>query len=71
MPSEITLAPIVTAEEAAAFLRCSSRTVQRLCNVGALRFCKAGNRYRINRDSLLQYAGCGLDAQGQEARWTA
>lgn len=66
MTDTTALAQIVTAEEAAAFLRCSTRTVQRLCKEGALRFCKAGNRYRIVRESLLSYAGCGADAPRAE-----
>lgn len=50
-------APILSAEEAAGFLNCSARTVARLCSRGELVACRAGNRWRINRDALLRFAG--------------
>ena len=53
------LKPILTAAEAAEVLRTTPRTIQRLCNEGAIVSCRAGNRYRINRDSLLRYVGLG------------
>lgn len=51
------LPPIIGIEQAAHVLGCSGRTVARMCERGILKYCKAGNRYRINRDSLLAYAG--------------
>lgn len=60
------LPPILTAAEAAQLLCTSVRTVQRLCNDGALVSCRAGNRYRVNRDSLLRYMGYS-PAQTEEA----
>lgn len=50
-------APILSAEDAAEFLGCSSRTIARLCSRGELVACRAGNRWRINRDALLRFAG--------------
>lgn len=51
------LPPIIDIEQAARVLGCSGRTVARMCESGKLRHCKAGNRYRINRDALFAYAG--------------
>ena len=51
------LPPIIGIEQAARVLGCSGRTVARMCEGGKLRHCKAGNRYRINRDALFAYAG--------------
>lgn len=51
------LPPIIGIEQAARVLGCSGRTVSRMCEGGVLKHCKAGNRYRINRDALLSYAG--------------
>lgn len=51
------LPPIIGIEQAARVLGCCGRTVTRMCEGGVLKHCKAGNRYRINRDSLLAYAG--------------
>ena len=45
------LPPIIGIEQAARVLGCCGR------EGGVLKHCKAGNRYRINRDSLLAYAG--------------
>lgn len=51
------LPPIISVEQAARVLGCSGRTVNRMCESGKLKHCKAGNRYRINRDALFAYAG--------------
>lgn len=51
------LPPILTAEQAAHVLGCSSRTIMRACEAGTLRACRAGNRWRVNRDCLFEYAG--------------
>ena len=51
------LPPIIGIEQAARVLGCSGRTVARMCEGGKLKHCKAGNRYRINRDALFAYAG--------------
>lgn len=51
------LPPIISAEEAARVIGCSARTIMRLCDSGTLKHCRAGNRYRINRDALFAYAG--------------
>lgn len=57
MQSFMNFAPILSAEEAAGFLNCSARTIARLCSRGELVACRAGNRWRINRDALLRFAG--------------
>lgn len=59
------LPPIIRIEQAACVLGCSGRTVIRMCEDGKLRHCRAGNRYRINRDYLLAYAG--LDVKQDDA----
>lgn len=51
------LPPIISIEQAACVLGCSGRTVIRMCEDGKLRHCRAGNRYRVNRDALFAYAG--------------
>ena len=51
------LPPIIGAEEAARVIGCCPRTIMRLCENGTLGHCRAGNRYRINRDALFAYAG--------------
>lgn len=48
---------MLTCEEAARVLGCSARTIARMCEAGTLRACRAGNRWRVNRDALLTYAG--------------
>ena len=52
-----TLPPIISVEQASRVLGCSGRTVTRMCESGTLKHCRAGNRYRINRDALFAYAG--------------
>lgn len=51
------LPTLLTAQQAAKLLMCEPRTVQRMCDAGKLLSCRAGNRLRVNRDSLLSYAG--------------
>lgn len=51
------LPPLLTAKEAAKVLVCSDRTITRMCEEGILKGCRAGNRWRVNRDFLLEYAG--------------
>ncbi len=53
-----TTAPImITCEEAAGIIGCSARTIARMCEKGILRCCKAGNRWRVNRNALMAYIG--------------
>lgn len=49
--------PMVSPYEAAELLLCSPRTVTRMCERGELKACKAGNRWRVNRKSLMEYMG--------------
>lgn len=39
------------------FLGCTPRMVAKLCETGRLRAFKVGNRWRITRDAVLEYAG--------------
>lgn len=55
------LPPIIGIEEAARVLGCSGRTIARMCEAGTLRACRAGNRWRVNRDALLAYAGIEVE----------
>lgn len=41
----------------AGFLGCTPRMVAKLCESGKLRAFKVGNRWRITRDAVLEYAG--------------
>lgn len=49
--------PLLSVEQGAEFLGANPRTVQRMCERGELVACRAGNRWRINRDALLRFAG--------------
>lgn len=51
------LAPILKPSTAAKLLDCCERTITRMCENGTLRGCRVGNHWRVNRDSLLKYAG--------------
>lgn len=53
---------LMTAKEASEVLGCCVRTVTRMCEKGILKGCRAGNRWRVNRDSLRAYAGCAEGA---------
>lgn len=39
------------------FLGCTPRMVAKLCESGKLRAFKVGNRWRITRDAVLEFAG--------------
>lgn len=39
------------------FLGCTPRMVAKLCETGRLRAFKVGNRWRITRDAVLEFAG--------------
>ncbi len=68
MPTNIENLPnVLSANEAAEILRCSPRTVQRMCNEGKIRFCRCGARYRIATDSLLRLAGIPAPSTAQTA----
>lgn len=56
---------LLTAKEAADVLLCSDRTITRMCEDGTLKGCRAGNRWRVNRDALLEYAGLATQAAGE------
>ena len=43
--------------EAADFLNCSPRMVAKLCQMGKLKAFRVGNRWRIPRKALIEYAG--------------
>lgn len=51
------LPPLLSVEQGAEFLGANPRTVQRMCERGDLVACRAGNRWRLNRDFLLRFAG--------------
>lgn len=52
---------ILTADQAAAYLKCSPGHIRRLILEGKLRKCSAkGNHIHITRDELLRYATAGL-----------
>lgn len=51
------LAPLLKPSTAAKLLDCCERTITRMCENGTLRGCRAGSHWRVNRDSLLKYAG--------------
>ena len=53
----IDLGYMLSCDESARILGCSPRTIARMCERGTLKACRAGNRWRINRDALLAYAG--------------
>lgn len=48
---------MVSLDEAAAVLGCHPRTISRMCERGELKGARAGNRWRINREALYEYAG--------------
>lgn len=48
---------LVKPKVAAQILDCHERTVTRMCEAGKLKACRAGNSWRVNRDSLLEYVG--------------
>ena len=41
----------------AKFLGCTPRMVAKLCETGKLRAFRVGNRWRVTRDAVLEYAG--------------
>lgn len=56
---------LVRPKVAAQILDCHERTVTRMCEAGKLKSCRAGNSWRVNRDSLLEYAGLSTQAAGE------
>lgn len=42
---------------AAEFAGVSVQTITKLCNEGAIKSCRFGNRLRISRDAMLEYIG--------------
>ena len=51
------LPPMLNRKEAADFAGVSIQTITKLCNGGALKSCRFGNRLRISRDAMLEYVG--------------
>lgn len=56
---------LLLATEAASVARCSAHTITNLCTKGKIKAVKVGNKWRVNRDSLLEYLG--LTAEEVEA----
>ena len=52
-----TLPPLLSKRKAAEVAGVSESTIRRMCERGELTCCRFGNRWRINRDALLAYAG--------------
>lgn len=52
-----TLPPLLSRRQAAKVAGVSENTISRMCERGELTYCRFGNRWRINRDALLAYAG--------------
>ena len=57
MVNATSMPPLFSVEQGAEFLGANPRTVQRMCEKGILVACRAGNRWRLNRDFLLRFAG--------------
>ncbi len=51
------LPQMLSRQQAAEFAGVSVQTISALCNKGALKGCRFGNRLRISRDSMLEYIG--------------
>lgn len=51
------LPPILSTHEAAQALRVCDSMAGKLCRSGKLRAVKVGKNWRVNRDSLLEFAG--------------
>lgn len=52
-----TLPPLLSKRQAAEIAGVNESTIRRMCERGELTCCRFGNRWRINRDALLAYAG--------------
>lgn len=52
-----TLPILIDTTQAANLLGCSPRTIARMCERGMLKACRAGNRWRVNRNALMTYIG--------------
>lgn len=59
---------ILTAEDAAAILRCDYETVLRLLRAGELPGVKVGRQWRISRANLIRYVETGEGLPGAPAK---
>lgn len=57
---------LLTSREAAGTVGVTPRTIERMCASGKLEGARFGNRWRVNRDSLLRYSG--LLGPGKEVK---
>lgn len=57
---------LLTSREAADAVGVTPRTIGRMCASGKLEGARFGNRWRVNRDSLLRYSG--LLGPGKEVK---
>lgn len=57
---------LLTSREAADAVGVTPRTIERTCASGKLEGARFGNRWRVNRDSLLRYSG--LLGPGKEVK---
>lgn len=57
---------LLTSREAADAVGVTPWTIERMCAAGKLEGARFGNRWRVNRDSLLRYSG--LLGPGKETR---
>ena len=65
--SQILSMPLfLTVEQASDILQCHPRTITRMCERGDLPACRVGNRWKVNRDKLMEY--CGLEVEPQPRR---
>ena len=48
---------MLSAKQAATILNCSPRSITRMCEAGKLRAVKVVSMWRVNRDSLMEFAG--------------
>ena len=57
---------LLTSSEAADAVGVTTRTIERMCSEGRIVGARFGNRWRVNRDSLLRYSG--LIGPGKDAK---
>lgn len=57
---------LLTSSEAADAVGVTTRTIERMCSEGRIEGARFGNRWRVNRDSLLRYSG--LIGPGKDAK---
>lgn len=55
---------VVTAAQAAQHLRCSPKTVRKLCQQGDIRAVKLGADWRIPTEALDEFLGCESGEEG-------